>query len=317
MASPNLSFSEENDSLNQNLSGINILTPGSIQGQTPFVPQPMGSPTTAPISHLPPSPGQLPMGSPTQDSKYLIKSNSLPLMGERENNLTPQGGNISLNARDGSSWTLGFTGTPQDDFHNLRKDREPSPSPESALEVSQSSTSNEFKRLFCESRNLVEHTYSLIRSFFDRSQIHTLEEYHRIIDSQIIRLAPFVSQQSENYNVVEMVNALRVIQSRIEETLISFFQNLNERDRMQIKFTLPQLRDHSYISVVNNSIHQEGNPSVNQSINNYVNESIFQSTNNLISPNSSLIKNSSKDFSHVRMSSPNKEETKVPEFNPP
>ena len=63
MASPNLSFSEENDSLNQNLSGINILTPGSIQGQTPFVPQPMGSPTTAPISHLPPSPGQLPMGS--------------------------------------------------------------------------------------------------------------------------------------------------------------------------------------------------------------------------------------------------------------
>ena len=204
------------------------LTPGSIQGQTPFVPQPMGSPTTAPISHLPPSPcqlpmgspttapifhlppspGQLPMGSPTQDSKYLIKSNSLPVLGERENNLTLQGGNISLNARDGSSWTLGFTGTPQDDFHNLRKDREPSPSPESALEVSQSSTSNEFQRLFCESRNLVEHTYSLIRSFFDRSQIHTLEEYHRIIDSQIIRLAPFVSQQSENYNVVEMVNAL-------------------------------------------------------------------------------------------------------------
>ena len=171
--------------------------------------------------------------------------------------------------------------------------------------------------MFCEARNLVEHTYSLIRSFFDRSQIHTLEEYHRIIDSQIIRLAPFVSQQSENYNVVEMVNALRVIQSRIEETLISFFQNLNERDRMKIIFTLPQLRDHSYISVVNRSVHQEGNPSVNQSINNSVNESIFQSTNKLISPNSSLIKNSSKDFSHVRMSSPNKEETKVPDFNPP
>merc|ERR1711873_36847 len=36
-----------------------------------------------------------------------------------------------------------------------------------------------------------------------------------------------------------------------------------------------------------------------------------------LSPNSSLIKNSSNDFSHVRMSSPNKEEANVPEFNPP
>merc|ERR1711873_23647 len=36
-----------------------------------------------------------------------------------------------------------------------------------------------------------------------------------------------------------------------------------------------------------------------------------------LSPNSSLIKNSSNDFSHVRISSPNKEEANVPEFNPP
>ena len=114
-----------------------------------------------------------------------------------------------------------------------------------------------------------------------------------------------------------MVKALRVIQSRIEDKLISFYQNLEERDRMKVIFTLPQLRDHSYISVVNRSVHHEGNPSVNQSINNSVNESIFQSTDKSISPNSSLIKNSSKNFSHVRMSSPNKEETKVPEFSPP
>ena len=143
MSSTNLSFSEKNDSQNQHLSGINILTPGPIQGQTPFVPQPMGSPTTAPISHLPPSPGQLPMGSPIQNSKYLIKSNSLPVLGERENNLILQGGNISLNAHDGSSWSSGFTGALQDDSYNLRKDRKPSPLPESALKVSQSSTSNE------------------------------------------------------------------------------------------------------------------------------------------------------------------------------
>ena len=145
MASPNLSFfSEKSDSLNQKLSGIYTLTPGSIQGQTPFVPQPMGSPpTTAPISHLPPSPGQLPMGSPE---------------------FTPK--------------------------------------------VSQSSTCNEFQQLFYESRNIAEHTYSLIRYFFDVSQIKNLEEFYRIIDIQLGRITPFVSQQTENYNVFLMVKAL-------------------------------------------------------------------------------------------------------------
>merc|ERR1712240_937655 len=95
---------------------------------------------------------------------------------------------------------------------------------------------------------------------------------------------------------------LRVIQTRIEDTLIRFYQNLEERDRMKVIFTLPQLRDHSYISAVNRSVHFK----VSQSIN-----------NKSISPNSSLGKNSSNDFSHVRMSSPNKEEANVPNFNPP
>ena len=82
---------------------------------------------------------------------------------------------------------------------------------------------------------------------------------------------------------------------------------------MKVIFTLPQLRDHSYISAVNRSVHFK----VSQSNYNSVNESIVQSNNKSISPNSSLGKNSSNDFSHVRMSSPNKEEANVPEFNPP
>merc|ERR1712082_276398 len=79
---------------------------------------------------------------------------------------------------------------------------------------------------------------------------------------------------------------------------------------MLVIFTLPQLRDHSYISFVNRSVHHEGNPSVSQSVNNSVND-------RSLSPNSSLIKNSSKNFTHVKMSTPNKDETKVPEFSPP
>merc|ERR1711873_192646 len=159
-------------------------------------------------------------------------------------------------------------------------------------------------------RNIAEHTHFLISYFFDMSQIQTLEESYRILDSQIFRLASFVSQSTENYNVFEMVNALRVIQTRIENTLISFYQNLDERNRMKVIFTLPQLRDHSYISVVNRSVHFEVSQSVNQSANSSVKV-------RSLSPNSSLIKNSPNDFSHVRMSSPNKEEANVPKFNPP
>ena len=48
-----------------------------------------------------------------------------------------------------------------------------------------------------------------------------------------------------------------------------------------------------------------------------VNESIYQSANRSFSPNSSQIKNASNNFSHVRMSSPNKDESSVPKFSPP
>merc|ERR1712240_642530 len=101
-----------------------------------------------------------------------------------------------------------------------------------------------------------------------------------------------------------------VTQSRIEEKLINHFQSLDERYRMLVTFTLPQLKDHSYISIVNRSVHHKGNPSVTQFVNNSVND-------RSISPNSSPIKNSSKNFAHVKMSTPNKDETEVPEFSPP
>merc|ERR1712101_73982 len=72
------------------------------------------------------------------------------------------------------------------------------------------------------------------------------------------------------------------------------------RNRMKIIFTLPQLRDLSYISVVNRSV--------------YLNQSV---RNRSLSPNSSLVKNSSISYDHVKTSSPIKEESKVPQFSPP
>ena len=240
MSSTSPSYPDRYDSQNQlDQSGINILTYWANNGQTPFVPQPLGS-SSAPISNLPPpsgllpSPGQLQLGSPTPNGNYLIASNSLPIMGRE---YFPQVGNLSLSSQD--SWSSGFTEAMQD---NSRMDRKPSSPLQSVLEVSQLSTSNNFQRLFSEARNYVEYTFSLIREFFDRSQIQALEESYRIIDSKIFRLAPFVSHSTESHNVYELIKALRVTQSSIENKLISFYQNLDERDRMLVIFTLLQLR---------------------------------------------------------------------------
>merc|ERR1712082_302158 len=140
----------------------------------------------------------------------------------------------------------------------------------------------------------------ILRDFFDRSQIFGLEESHRILEDKINRLAPYASQSTDSYNVHEMVKALRLIQSRIEERLISYFQELSERDRMNIQFSLPQLKDLSYISVVNRSVH------LNQSV-----------RDKSLSPNSSLAKNASISYDHVKTSSPVKGESKAPQFSPP
>merc|ERR1711895_39550 len=154
--------------------------------------------------------------------------------------------------------------------------------------------------IFNEARAYVEYVYSLLREFFDRSQIFALEESHRILEDKINRLAPYASQSTDSHNVHEMVKALRLIQSRIEEKLISYFQGLSERDRMNIQFSLPQLRDLSYISVVNRSVH------LNQSVKDMS-----------LSPNSSLAKNASTSYDHVKKSSPVKGESKAPQFSPP
>ena len=135
-SSTSSSYPEGYDNLNQSQIGPF----GPTNGQTPFVPQPLGS-YTAPISHLPyppgllPSPGQLQLGSPSPNGNYLISSNSLPIMGRE---YFPQVGNLSLSSQD--SWSSGFTEALPD---NSRMDRKSSPSLQSALEVSQVDTSND------------------------------------------------------------------------------------------------------------------------------------------------------------------------------
>merc|ERR1712082_43868 len=209
--------------------------------------------------------------------EYNVISNSHPVLGERQINHIPQGGNIIINSHNSSPWSSGFTSALQDNSLDLSRARQLPSSPESASKVSQSSTSNTFQQLFYVSRDIVENAYFSLSSFYDVSQIRNLEESHRLIDTQISRLIPYVSQQTEEFNVHNMVKAMRVLQNRIEEKLVNFYQSLQERDRMKVIFTLSQLKDYSFVQAVNRSVNHLGDSSVSQSVSQSVNQSVSQS----------------------------------------
>ncbi len=280
MDSSKSSSFRKDDSLNKECNGFPNQI-GPCKGQSPVVPQPLGAPIVHSLFVPQPmgsTPGHLQVDSSINGSKYLMSSEPLPNLGEVRFNHIPQE-NILSRSQDRTSWSSGFTQDLQD---NHRMSSSLLQSPE---KVSDCNISNEFQRVFCESRDYVEHVYSLIGSFFDRAQIQGLEHCHREIDSHISKLTSFASQSTEECNVYEMVKGLRVIQSNIEDKLINFYQNLEERDRMKVVFSLPQLRDHSYISVVNRSVHHSRSNLANQFNVMSVNESIYQSAHRSVCPN--------------------------------
>ena len=240
MASHNTSCSTEHDSLNQTThSGLNILLPSPFQGGreetsllspslpvAPFVPQPMGAinmanmaplhllphilafPNAGLPSGFPSTPGQPPVGHILQSREYNVMSNSHPVQGERQINHISQGGNLNVNSHNSSAWSSGFTNALQDHSLDLSGARQQSSHTESTTQVSHSNTNNAFQQIFYVSRDIVENTYFSLNSFFDVAQIRSLEEAHRLLDTQIDRLIPYVSQQTDEFNVQNMVQAM-------------------------------------------------------------------------------------------------------------
>ena len=76
------------------------------------------------------------------------------------------------------------------------------------------------------------------------------------METQIERLIPHVSHQTDEFNVQNMIHAMRNLQNKIEDKLINFYQNLSERDQIKVVFSLPQLQNHSFIQAVNRSAEQ-------------------------------------------------------------
>merc|ERR1711867_153270 len=134
------------------------------------------------------TPGQPSVGHAVQSSEYNVMSISYPVLGERQINHIPQGGNINVNSHNSSLWSSGFTNALQDHSLNLSGTRHPSSHTESPTQVSHSNTNNAFQQIFYVSRDIVENTYFSLNSFFYVAQIRNLEEAHRLLDTQIDRL---------------------------------------------------------------------------------------------------------------------------------
>ena len=150
----------------------------------------------------------------------------------------------------------------------------------------------------------------------DRGQIKQFENMYRELDVYVNSLIPYIPSHFDSLNVQGMIHTMRNLQNKIEDKLIIFYQNLLERDQMKVVFTLPQLRDYSFVEAVNRSVHHLGDSSVSRSVSHSVNESINESTSKSVSSDSSLVQNSSNNFSHIKTSSPKNEGYDIPKFKP-
>ena len=135
----------------------------------------------------------------------------------------------------------------------------------------------------------------------DRGQIEQFENMYRELDFYIDSLLPYFGP---DLDIRGIIYDMRNLQNKLEDKLITFYQNLSERDQMKVVFSLPQLRDYSFVEAVNRSVHHLGDSSVSQSVSHSVNQSINQSASQSVSRDSSLVQNSSNNFSHIRTSSP-------------
>ena len=55
-------------------------------------------------------------------------------------------------------------------------------------------------------------------------------------------------------NVQGMIQTMRNLQTRLEEILFIFYQNLAEREQLKVVFTLPQFQNCSFLHAINRSL---------------------------------------------------------------
>ena len=218
------------------------------------VPVPVPVPGPVPVPVPVPVPGLVPRELNPRISEYSFHHNTIPQENSHENSHSSSG-----------SWSSGFTRILQD----LTLDRSEARTPSHHTQENKVSQFD-FQRIIASTKDIVQAAYFSLNTFFDISQIRTFENFYIGLENQISMLIPHISRQTDEFNIQNLVQAMRNLQSQIEDKIINFYKNLSDREKIKVVFTLPHLQNRSFVQAVISPARHLSGLSANQSVNNSV-----------------------------------------------
>ena len=107
----------------------------------------------------------------------------------------------------------------------------------------------------------------------DRNQIEQFENMYRKLDFYINSLLPYFGS---DLDIPGIIYAMRNLQIKLEDSLVKFYQNLPERERVKIIFTLPHFQNDSFLQAINRSLDMSKSAAVSQGSSNIANSPLKQ-----------------------------------------
>ena len=127
--------------------------------------------------------------------------------------------------------------------------------------VYQANLQGTFQQIFASAKNVLDRTNFNSNLLIDRSQIGHYECLYRELEVSINSLVLYVGSHFDSLNVQGMILTMRNLQTRLEDILINFYQNLPEREQFKVVFTLPQFQNHSFLHATNKTLNISKNTS--------------------------------------------------------
>ena len=111
-----------------------------------------------------------------------------------------------------------------------------------------------FQRIFVSAENALDRANFNFNLLIDRSQIGHFESLYRELEFHFNSLIPYVGFHFNSLNFLGIIYTVRNLQTRLEDILINFYQNLPEREQLKVVFTLPQFQNRSFLQAINRSL---------------------------------------------------------------
>ena len=88
----------------------------------------------------------------------------------------------------------------------------------------------DFQHAIASTKDIVQAAYLSLNNFFDVSQIRTIESFYLGLERHIAMIIPYNGE----FDIKNLVLAMRELQSRIEDKIINFYTNLSDREKAKV-----------------------------------------------------------------------------------